>query len=143
MKTYLPTISLPSRGFLSRSFAKAMAATVLLIGVAAYSASARADNVYWSIGLGSPGVTIGMTNARPLPIYVQPQPQPYYVQPATVYVHPGAIYSQQVPIYVQPRLVYQQGWSGQDRQHSKGNKHDRRHDNRGHGRGSQGYGHGR
>jgi hypothetical protein len=143
MKTSLPTISLPSHGFLSRSVAKAMAACALLIGVAAYSASARADDIYWSIGLGSPGVTIGMTNARPLPIFVQPQPQHYYVQPATVYVHPGAIYAQPVPIYVQPRPVYQQGWAVQGRPHGKGPKHDRRHDNRGHGRGPQGYGHGR
>jgi hypothetical protein len=138
MKTFMQTISLSSHGFLSRSLAKAMAATVLLIGVVAYSASARADNVYWSIGLGSPGVTIGMTNARPLPIYVQPQP--YYGQPSAVYMHPGAIYSQQVPIYVQPRPSYQQGWVVQGRPHGKGPKHDRRHDNRGHGRGQQGHG---
>jgi hypothetical protein len=129
MKTSLQTIRLPSQGYLSRSVAKAMAAFALLIGVAAYSASARADDIYWSIGLGSPGVTIGMTNARPLPIFVQPQPQHYYVQP--------------VPIYVQPRPVYQQGWAVQGRPHGKGRKHDRRHDNRGHGRGPQGYGHGR
>ncbi len=133
MKTFMQTISLPSTGFLSRNFAKAMAATALLIGVVAYSASARADNVYWSIGLGSPGVTIGMTNARPLPIYVQPQP--YYGRPAPVYMHPGAVYSQQVPIYVQPRQVYQQGWAGHGRPHGKGQKHDRRHDKRDHGRG--------
>jgi hypothetical protein len=142
MKTSLQTIRLPSQGYLSRSVAKAMAAFALLIGVAAYSASARADDIYWSIGLGSPGVTIGMTNARPLPIFVQPQH--YYVQPATLYVHPGAIYAQPVPIYVQPpRPVYQQGWAVQGRPHGKGPKHDRRHDNRGHGRGQQGYGHGR
>jgi hypothetical protein len=141
MKTSLQTINPATHGFLSRSFTKAMAATALLIGVVAYSASARADNVYWSIGLGSPGVTIGMTNARPLPIFVQPQP--YYGQPSPVFMHPGAIYSQQVPIYVQPRPVYQQGWAGQGRQHGKGKKNDRRHDNRGHGRGQQGYGYGR
>jgi hypothetical protein len=143
MKTSLQSISLLSHGFFSRSFAKAMAACALVIGLAAYSASARADNVYWSIGLGSPGVTIGMTNARPLPIFVQPPQQHYYVQPATVYVHPGAFYAQPVPIYVQPRPVYQQGWAAQGRPHGKGPKHDRRHDNRGHGRGQQGYGHGR
>lgn len=141
MKTFMQTISLPSNGFLSRSFAKAMAATALLTGVVAYSASARADNVYWSIGLGSPGVTIGMTNARPLPIFVQPQP--YYGQPAPVFVHPGAIYPQQVPIYVQLGPVYQQGWAVQGRPHGKGKKHDRHEGNRGHGRGQQGYGHGR
>ena len=133
MKIFMRTTSLASNGFLSRGFAKAMAATALLIGVVAYSASARADNVYWSIGLGSPGVTIGMTNARPLPIFVQPQP--YYRQPAPVFVHPGAVYSQQVPIYVQTRPVYQHGWAGQGRPHGKGKKHDRHHDKREHGRG--------
>ena len=138
MKTFMQTISLSSHGFLSRNFAKAMAATALLIGVVAYSASARADNVYWSIGMGSPGVTIGMTNARPLPIYVQPQP--YYGQPAPVYMHPGAVYTQQVPIYMQPRPVYQQSWAGQGRPHGKGQKYDRRDDKRGHGRGPQGHG---
>lgn len=127
MKTSLQTINPETHGFLSRSFARAMAATALLIGVLAYSASARADNIYWSIGLGLPGVTIGMTNARPLPVFVQPQP--YYAQPAPVFVHPAVVYVQSAPIYVQPR------------QHGKGYKHDRRHDNRGHGRGhGRGYG---
>lgn len=136
MKTPIETTRLAFNGFLSRSFAKAMAATALLIGVAAYSGSARADNVYWSIGLGSPGVVIGMTNARPLPIFVQPQL--YYVQPAPVFVHPTVVYPQPAPVYLQPRPVYQQGWVVQGRPHGKGHKHDRRHDNRGHGRG---YGH--
>ena len=104
-----------------------MAATALLTGVVAYSASARADNVYWSIGLGSPGVTIGMTNARPLPIFV----------------HPGATYPQQVPHYVQLGPVYQQGWAAQGRPHGKGKKHDRHEGKRGHGHGQHGYGHGR
>jgi hypothetical protein len=132
MKTFKQTISLSFNGFLARSVAKVMAAAALLIGVAAYSTSAQANSVYWSIGLGSPGVTIGMTNTRPLPVHVQPQP--YYGQRGPVFVHPGAVYSQQVPIYVQPRPVYQQGWSGQGRQHGKGKKHERRYDNRGHGR---------
>lgn len=133
MKTFKPTIRLPSTGFRARTVAKVMAAAALLIGVAAYSTSAQANNVDWSIGLGSPGVTIGMTNARPLPVYVQPQP--YHGQRGSVFVHPGAVYSQQVPIYVQPRPVYLQGWSGQGRPHGKGHQHDRRHDKRGHGRG--------
>ena len=132
MKTFMRTTNLASNGFLSRGFAKAMAATALLVGIAAYSASARADNVYWSIGLGSPGVTVGMTNARPLPIFVQPQP--YYGQPAPVFVHPRAIYPQQVPIYVQLGPVYQHGWAGQGRPHGKGKKHDRHEGNRKHDR---------
>jgi hypothetical protein len=139
MKTFMPTSHLASNGFLSRHFAKAMAACALLIGFAVYSASARADNVYWSIGLGSPGVTIGMTNARPLPIFVQPQP--HYGPATTVFVHPGVVYSQQVPVYVSVQPVYQPGWVGHGRAYGKGQKHDRHQENRRQGRGQQGYGH--
>ena len=64
MRTFIQTISFPSR-----NIAKVMAATALLTGVAGFVSSARADNIHWSIGLGSPGVTIGMTNARPLPMH--------------------------------------------------------------------------
>jgi hypothetical protein len=136
MKTYMPTISFPSR-----NFAKVMAATALLIGVAGFVSSARADNVQWSVAVGAPSVTIGMTNGRPLPIFVQPQP--YYGQPSPVYMHPGAIYSQQVPIYVQPPPIYRSGWAQQGRGYGMGQRHDRRPDHRGQGRGQQGRGHGR
>ncbi len=134
MKTFMQTISLPSR-----KIAKVMAATALLIGVAGFVSSARADNIHWSIGLGSPGVTIGMTNARPLPIFVQPQP--YYGQPSPVYMHPGVIYTQQVPIYVQPAPIYRSGWAQQGRGHGMGQRHDRRSGHRDQGRGPQGRGH--
>jgi hypothetical protein len=134
MKTFKTSISFPSR-----NIAKVMAATALLIGVAGFVSSARADNIHWSIGLGSPGVTIGMTNARPLPIFVQPQP--YYGQGAPVYMQPGAIYSQQVPIYVRPAPIYRSGWAPQGRGYGTGQRHDRRPDHRGQGRGPKGRGH--
>ncbi|MDO9237429.1 MAG: hypothetical protein Q7U28_15525 [Aquabacterium sp.] len=134
MKTFMPTISFPSR-----NIAKVMAATALLIGVAGFASSARADDIHWSIGLGSPGVTIGMTNARPLPIFVQPQP--YYGKPLPVYMQPGLIYSQQVPIYVQPAPIYRSGWAQQGRGYGMGQRHDRHPPHRGQGRGSQGRGH--
>ncbi len=136
MRTFMQAIGVPSR-----NIAKVMAATVLLIGVAAFASNARADNVQWSIGLGSPGVTIGMSNARPLPIFVQPQP--YYGQVAPVYMQPGAIYTQQMPIYVQPAPIYRSGWAPQGRGYGMGQRHDRRSGHRDQGRGPAGYGHGR
>ena len=136
MKTSIQTISFPLRNAV-----KVMAVSAVLIGVAGFASSARADNIHWSIGLGSPGLTIGMTNARPLPIFVQPQP--YYGQAVPVYMHPGAIYTQQMPIYVQPQAVYQQGWAVQGRGYGMGQRHDRRFGHRDQGRGPAGHGQGR
>jgi hypothetical protein len=136
MKTFIETISFPSR-----RMAKVMAATALLIGVAGFASSSRADNVQWSVGVGSPGVTIGMTNARPLPIFVQPQP--YSGQAAPVYMHPGAIYTQQMPIYVQPAPIYRSGWAPPGRGYGKGQRHGGRPGHRIQGRGPSQYGNGR
>ncbi len=136
MRTFMQTVSSPSR-----HMAKVMAATVLLIGIAGFASNVRADNVQWSIGVGSPGVIIGMTNARPLPIFVQPQP--YYGQAAPFYMQPSAVYMQQMPIYVQPAPIYRSGWAPQGRGYGMGQWHDRRPDHRNQGRGPSGYGHGR
>ncbi len=135
MKTFMQTISFPSHHMV-----KVVSATALLIGVFGFAASARADNVQWSVGVGSPGVTIGMTNARPLPIFVQPQP--YYGQVAPVYIQPGALYSQQVPIYVQPAPIYRSGWAPQGRGYGMGPRHGRPN-HRFQGRGPSRQGHGR
>ncbi len=66
---------------------KSFAATAVVIGVfaAASAAHARSD-VYFSIGLQSPGAY-----AQPQPVYVQPQP--VYVQPRPVYVAPQPVYT--------------------------------------------------
>jgi hypothetical protein len=136
MRTFIQNISFPSR-----QIAKVMAAAAVLVGVAGFTASARADNVQWSIGVGAPGVILGMTNARPLPIFVQPQP--YYGQVAPVYMQPGAIFTQQMPIYVQPVPIYRSGWAPQGRGYGMGPRHDRRSGHRDQGRGPSGYGHGR
>ena len=84
------------------------------------STTALAGGVYWSVGLSSPGVQLGVFN--PQPVYVQPQavyvqPQPYYAQPRPVYVQPQVVYTQPRPVYVQarpdcvqPQVVYD-GWN--------------------------------
>lgn len=81
-----------------------------------FGGSAMAQEVYWSLGIGSPGVQVGVSNAPPV-VYQQPvqhyypravvvQPQPVYVQPAPVqYAYP--VYSSQYP------QVYPQVYSRQ------------------------------
>ncbi|WP_423454582.1 hypothetical protein [Ottowia sp. VDI28] len=84
-----------------RSFRRFLA--LGLLGAAALGASsvaqARSD-VYWSVGVGGPGVSVGVSNARPY--YA---PQPVYVQPAPVYVAPRPVYVAP-PVYYQPGVVY-------------------------------------
>ena len=74
---------------------------------AAGVAQARND-VYWSVGVGSPGVALGVGNVPP--VYVAPQPvyvapQPVYVAPQPVYVRPRPVYVAP-PAYYAPRVVY-------------------------------------
>ncbi len=95
------------------------------------------DDVYWSIGVNSPGVAVGVSNAppprpvvvhQPAPVVIhQPYPQPYpYVR----------------PVVVQPRpVIYQGGGYGprwddrNDRRHWKHRHHDRYDRDDRHGRG--------
>ena len=91
----------------------------------ASSAEARGD-VQFSVGVGLPGVSVGVSNAYPVyggypqPVYVEPapvyvQPRPVYVQPAPVYYEPPQVYYQPRPVYVQPAPVYYgrpHGWQG-------------------------------
>ena len=141
----------------SRS-ARVLMATTVAVGALALSglgnvAQAR-DNVYWSIGVNSPGVSVGASNAPP--VYVQPapvyvQPAPVYVQPRPVYVQPRPVYVQPTPVYVQPpAVVYHrpypglqaprpvvvqqpvvvQGWGHPGRGHGHWRDDDRRHGGR-------------
>lgn len=97
-------------------YGKAAVAALAVLGFAG-AAQAR-DNVYWSIGVESPGIAVGVTNARP--VYVQPAP--VYVYPQPVYVQPAPVYVQPRPVYVVPAPVYYgrpYGW------HKKHGHHDR------------------
>lgn len=68
-------------------------ALALLAGTGA--AQARSD-VYWSVGVGAPGVAVGVGNAAPM--YYAPPPPVYYAPPPPVYYAP--------PVYRAPRPVY-------------------------------------
>lgn len=90
-----------SKTFAFPSIVVALAAVSLGFAIPAHAR----DNVYWSVGIGSPGVDVNVGNA--LPIYVQPQP--VYVQPQPVYVQPQPVYVQPWPYYYRgspPPVVY-------------------------------------
>lgn len=94
----MKTAILPSR---SAFLAGATATLALAALVFADSAQAR-DNVYWSVGLGAPGVSLNIGNAGAAYGYAQPvyyEPEPIYYQPRPVYVRPAPIYVQPLPVY--------------------------------------------
>ena len=96
-------------------------------------AHARSD-VHWSIGVNTPGVVVGVSNAPPVyygppPVYYGPPP--VYYAPRPIYYAPRPIYYGPPPVYYAPRPVYRSGWGPAPRW--DGRRYDR-HDHRGHGR---------
>ena len=152
--------------FSNRPLIVSGACAVLAMAAMAFSGSASArDDVSFSVGIGLPGLSLGVSNAYPVyDAYPQPvyggYPQPVYVQPAPVYVQPQPVYVQPQPvyrarpIYVQPQPVYVQpapiyygrpGWDGHRRDgHGRGyyRDYDRGQD-RGYDRGGRGDDYGR
>jgi len=114
----------------------ASVACVAALTLGASGAAQAQDNVFWSIGMSSPGVRIGMSNAptvvvRP-PVYVQHAP--VYVQPRQVYVVPRQV------VYMPPQPVYY-SYSGWGRGHNEhggyrghGYRGEQRFEHRGDGR---------
>ncbi|HQQ70923.1 MAG TPA: hypothetical protein PLL92_11515 [Alicycliphilus sp.] len=83
-------------------FAAAGVALALLAG--AGTAQARSD-VYWSVGVGAPGVAVGVGNAAP--VYYAPPPPVYYAPPPVVYAPPRPVYyAPPRPVYYAPPVVY-------------------------------------
>ena len=117
------------------------AAAVLSVAALGFSTGAHArSDINFSVGVATPGVVIGVSNAYPVytsPAYGQPvygyQQQPVYVQPPPVYYQPRPVYRPrpvyvQAPVYVAPPPVYYRG--------------GHRHHGHGHGNGHRGHGHG-
>lgn len=91
--------------------------TLAALGTLGFAGAAQArSDVSFSVGVGLPGVAVGVSNAYPVysqpvyqqPVYAQPvyQQQPVYVQQAPVYVQPRPVYVQPRPVYVVPQPVY-------------------------------------
>lgn len=68
--------------------------------------SANAGDVYWSVGISSPGVGTVISNAPPAPVYMAPAPV-VYAPPPVVYAPPPRVIYRPVPVYTAPRVVYQ------------------------------------
>ncbi len=79
-------------------------AGTLVLGALGFAGAAQArDNVYWSLGVGAPGVALGVGNAPPV---VYAPPPPVYVAPPPVYVPPRPVYVAPPPAYFAPPVVY-------------------------------------
>lgn len=83
----------------------ALAAGAWAASTAGSLAHARSD-VYWSIGVHSPGVAVGVSNAPPV-YHVSP---PVYYAPRPVYYTPPPVYYAPRPVVVYPQPVYRPGW---------------------------------
>lgn len=75
-----------------KALAALACAAALTLG-ASGAAHAHGDNIYWSIGVASPGVHVGVANAPPVvmhpPVVYMPPPRPVvYMPPAPVYYGP-------------------------------------------------------
>jgi hypothetical protein len=105
----------------NRSVVVAGAIATLAVAAMGFAGSAQArDNVYWSVGVGTPGADVNVSNVyqQPQPIYVQPQP--VYVQPAPVYYQPRPVFVRPQPVYIQPQPVYYERPHGRHWRHGDG-----------------------
>ncbi|WP_156909482.1 hypothetical protein [Ottowia thiooxydans] len=116
-----------------------------LLGAAALGLSATAQarsDVYWSVGIGGPGVSVGVGSGaphyRPQPVYAPPPvyvaPQPVYVAPPVYYHPPPRVVYQPAPVYyvpAGPRGRYREDWRHGHKHHGHGHRHGHHH---GHGR---------
>lgn len=110
----------------NRSIILGSAAAALAVVAMGFAGAAQArDNVYWSVGVGSPGVSVNLGNApqvyaQPAPVYYQPAP--VYVEPAPVYYQPRPVYVRPAPVYFAPQPMYY-GNPGRGRGHGRGHGH--------------------
>jgi hypothetical protein len=119
----------------NRSIVVASAVAALAVVGMGFAGAAQArDNVFWSVGVGSPGVSLNVGNAQP----VYSQPAPVYYQPAPVYYQPSPVYVRPAPVYVAPQPVYYEQRHG--RGHGRGHGRHGRHGGQYMQAPSQGYG---
>jgi len=118
---------------INRSVSSLVVAASVALAALGGVGSAQAQNVFWSVGLSSPGVNVGLSNA--LPMY-----QPVYQESYPVYGAPQpVIYVRSAPVYrVAPQYI-QAGWRYPG--HRRGWQHEQqRHEGErsGHGRQARG-----
>lgn len=128
----MKTLFLSTHWSRTSALARGLALSALAAGAWALSAGvtqAHANDVYWSVGIQQPGVSVGVSNAPP-PVVVHTYPgvrhRPVVVYPSYPYVRPVVVAPQ--PVYVQSR-GYGPRWNDRhDRHHHQWHKRHDRHD---------------
>lgn len=126
----------------NRSASALVGGAALALAALGMTGAAQADNVYWSVGLSSPGVQVGVSNGQPMvvmqptyqPVYqqvYQPVYQPVYRAPPPVYLAPQrVVYVRPAPVFVAPpqyiRTEWQQPRYGRDWRHGHGHREHER-----------------
>ena len=101
-------------------------AGVALVMLTASGAAQAHGGVSWSVGIGVPGVAVGV--ASPQPYYYSPPapayyaPQPVYVPPPPVYYRPARPVYYAPPVVVAPPAVYYGGGYRGDRGYRHGHR---------------------
>ena len=82
-----------------------VSAATLAIAAMGFAGNAQArGNVFWSVGVGSPGVEVQVGNTYP--VYVQPAPTYIVQQPGYVQSLPRYYRNAPQVVYVQPAYYY-------------------------------------
>jgi hypothetical protein len=114
LEVLMKTLTLNTAWQRSSGWARSLAWVSLAAGVWALSAGAAqardGRDVYWSIGVNQPGVSVGVSNA-PLVVYRQ-QPQVVVVERPVIYARPVVVqrpvvvYETRPYVYERPAVVY-------------------------------------
>ncbi|MFZ4480292.1 MAG: hypothetical protein ACOYNZ_10430 [Rhodoferax sp.] len=121
----------------TRSLVRAGAAALVLLGA---GVAAQAQDVFWSVGLYSPGVQLGVASAPPMMV-VQPAYQPLYRQARPVHAAPQPmVYLRPLPVFAPPPQYIRADWrypghrpgwqyrqERHENRHSGHGPHDHRH----------------
>jgi len=145
LETLMKTVTFNTALQRSSGWARSLAWVSLAAGVWALSAGAAhargGNDVYWSIGVNQPGVSVGVTNAPPVVYQQRPQvvvvehPVFYerpvvYQRPVVVRQRPLVVYETHPYVYARPVVVYRdRGYRRiDDRRSHKQKKWNKRHD---------------
>ena len=96
-------------GAVERPVKAGLGVAALCLGLA-FAGGAQATDVYWSVGIHQPGVSVGVSNAPPAPVVVYPAPRVIYSPPQVVYSTPRVVYGP-APVVIYPQPVYRAGWA--------------------------------
>ena len=126
-----------------RSVSSLVAVGALALAAVGMASSAQAGDVFWSIGVNSPGVQVGVANGAPmLMVPVYSEPRVVYRQPRVVYEEPRqVVYVRQAPVFIEQTQYVRSEWKHRGHRHGKDRYESRdfddggsRHRGRGHDR---------